>query len=112
MGSSLTNRVADCGIALTLIAGKNGKGALLIWSDCPRLAQINLRKAQLGALNDEKIDGLDTPVGRQFQAQLLAALAARDGAVGQLCESALGSLTALAAQALASPDPQEPVWLW
>ena len=40
------------------------------------------------ALNDERIDGLDAPIARQFQAQLLASLAARDGAAAQEAASA------------------------
>lgn len=90
------------------------------WPLLALLAQINQPKAQLGALNDERVDGLDSPIARQFQAQLMAALAARDGGAAQEAataylstspqsgsETALASLTALAAQALASPDPQE-----
>lgn len=88
------------------------------WPIVALLAQINLRKQQIGAVNDERVDGVDDMAGRQFQADLLAALAARDGAAAQDAatrylsanpqgQSALAPLTALATQAMASPDAQE-----
>ncbi|CAE7233566.1 hypothetical protein AK812_SmicGene26891 [Symbiodinium microadriaticum] len=88
------------------------------WPIVALLAQINLRKQQIGAVNDERVDGVDDMAGRQFQAELLAALAARDGAAAQDAatrylsanpqgQSALAPLTALATQAMASPDAQE-----
>jgi len=85
------------------------------------LSQISLRKAQVGALNDDAVDGMTDAAARQFQVELSNALASKDGLVAQRAAgaflasnseaasggSALGALTAMTAQAMASPEPQE-----
>jgi len=82
------------------------------------LAQINLRRAHVpGALNNDAIDGLDDPAAKAYQAELLAALAAGgtasvDKASAAFMQresqaSALGPLTALAAQAAGGAPQQE-----
>jgi len=88
------------------------------WPIFGLLSQINLRKAQIGALNDDAVDGMDAPAAKQFQAELAIALSSKDGLAAQRAAStylaggvqgasALGPLTAMATQAMASPEPQE-----
>merc|ERR1719188_709643 len=85
------------------------------------LAQLNLRKGHVpGAFNSEAVDGLDDPVGRTFQAELTAALqgagsgdAVEKASAAFLAReskgSALGPLTAMAAQAATVAGVQERV---
>mmetsp|Transcript_59598 Transcript_59598/g.184839 ORF Transcript_59598/g.184839 Transcript_59598/m.184839 type:complete len:332 (+) Transcript_59598:3-998(+) len=88
------------------------------WPFFGMLAQLNLRRAHVpGALNGEEVDGLNDPVAKAFQAELTAALTASDfaaveKAAGAFLQkdtkgSALGPLTALAAQAAGSAPVQE-----
>jgi len=94
------------------------------WPIFGLLGTINMRKGQVsGALNTIEVDGLNDVPGQAFQAELAAALQAADGgilmqagqnylaraeAVGSQ-GSALAPLTALAAQALGNPQPQEKI---
>jgi len=82
------------------------------------LAQINLRRAHVpGALNNDGVDGLDDPVAKAYRTELLAALAAGgtasvDKASAAFMQresqaSALGPLTALAAEAAGGASQQE-----
>lgn len=87
------------------------------WPFFGLLAQINLRKGEVaGAMNTDAIDGLDDHAARSFKAELSAALAAADGLAVEKAAStflqadpkgsALGPLTALAAQAVAAAPPE------
>lgn len=83
------------------------------WPFFGLLAQLNLRKANVpGALNSNAVDGLDDPASRTLQDDLMTALAASNfTAAGtsagtflgkDIKGSALGPLTALAAQTVAA----------
>merc|ERR1719464_2064969 len=79
------------------------------------MSQINLRRSHVpGALNNDAVDGLDDPVSRAFQMELKSAAdhaAAAKAAEAYLQKetkgSALGPLTAMAAQAAGTASPQE-----
>lgn len=85
------------------------------WPFFGLLAQLNLRKGHTpGALNTEAIDGLDDPTTRAFHGELTAALG-KDGAALEAAAqaflqkelqagSAMGPLTAMAAQAAGTPQ--------
>jgi len=88
------------------------------WPFFGLLSQINLRRGHMqGALNTEAVDGLEEPANRAFQGELAAALAAADTAAVDKASStylqqetkgsALGPLTAMAAQASGSAPLQE-----
>jgi len=90
------------------------------WPIFGLLSQINGRKATVpGALNDDSVDGMQQQAALQFQTDLANGLNHKDGMAVQraadsflreasnLYGSVLGALTAMAAQALACPEPQE-----
>lgn len=87
------------------------------WPFFGLLAQLHLRKAQIPvAMNNEALDGLDSAEGKTFQATLTSALSTGNGKLLEQASavylqkeakgSALGSLTALGAQA-ALTQPQD-----
>lgn len=95
-----------------VVTGQSG------WPIFGLLSQINLRKQQVpGALNGEEVDGLNEPAGQQLLVDLAGALQSGEpahlaGAGGSYLQketrgSALAPLTAIAAQAYSSQDPQQ-----
>mmetsp|Transcript_15597 Transcript_15597/g.35463 ORF Transcript_15597/g.35463 Transcript_15597/m.35463 type:complete len:342 (-) Transcript_15597:81-1106(-) len=85
------------------------------WPIFGLMSQLNLRRSHVpGALNNDAVDGLDDPVNRAFQMELKSApdhAAVEKAAAAYLQKetkgSALGPLTAMAAQAAGSSSPQE-----
>jgi len=88
------------------------------WPFFGLLAQLNLRRGHVpGALNSDAVDGLDDPVAKAFQAEASAALMVSDFASLEKASaaflqketkgSALGPLTAVAAQAAGGAPLQE-----
>ena len=62
MGRVVADGLAHCGLA-----GSDQPPQSTAWGWDPRVLELRLQ-----ALNDERIDGLDAPVARQFQADFEA----------------------------------------